>query len=140
MSVQRSDSLRPLCPKHYIAMVIDTNNSERVVVNSSEATEPHLFESPADGCPQCYSPSLGYFVVKRNKDHWHITGSSSVTIARNLTQVICGDHNRMFIEAFDPQVNAHNFRCPQRDCQKALTIPADGPPAYWLGEGFFKST
>ena len=37
--------------------------------------------------PRNYSPSLGYFVIEKNLDYWHVTGSSSLRIIRNTIQV-----------------------------------------------------
>lgn len=53
--------------------------------------------------------------------------------------MICGVHKlAMFLESFEAEPNLESFRCPQKCCPRSLKIPADGPPTYWLTEGFFK--
>jgi hypothetical protein len=122
-------------------MTIRDSEPQRIAVDASETTEFRNYACPRDGCPQNYSPGQGYFTIEKNDDHWHVTGSSSLRISRSPIQVICGDKakNLMFIEAFDARANVKHYRCPQRSCRQTMKIPADGPPAYWLGEGFFKS-
>ena len=141
MAIQRSDDVRPLCPRHYVVMVCTAEKPEGTCAHTSKITEAHHWACPKDGCPQNYSPSLGYFTVEKNLDYWNVTRSSSLRVIRNSTQVICGheSNNVMFIETFEAQENVQNFRCPQKDCGKTMKIPADGPPAYWLVEGFFES-
>jgi hypothetical protein len=142
MTIQRPENFRPLCPSHYIVMVFSTDKLSGGSVDTPGTTNLHHCECPVDKCPQNYSPGYGYFTLEKNEDFWHTTGSSSVKISMNPTQVICGgEHkNKMFIETFDARTNVRNFRCPEKDCNRTMKIPANGPPAWWLGEGFFKST
>ncbi len=81
---------------------------------------------------------MGYFAMETVQDHWFVTGSSSLKLHRNETQVICGDaaRNVMFLEKIDPKTNEQTFRCPQKECRKTMKIPANSPPIYWLAEGF----
>lgn len=120
-------------------MIISSDVSKEIVADASDATRFHRCECPVFECPQNYSPSLGYFVIGKNQDHWHVTGTSSLRIIRNPTQVLCGhkDQNIMFIQIFDAQQNVLVYRCPRRDCEKTVKIPADGPHASWLCDGFF---
>lgn len=138
---QRSDGIRPLCPRHYVVMVFTAEKSEGTSVRASEITDAHHWACAKDGCPQNYSPSLGYFTIRKNLDYWHSTHSPSLSISSNSTQVLCRheSNNVMFLETFDAQENVQNFRCPQKGCGKAMKIPADGPPTCWLVEGFFES-
>lgn len=107
---------------------------------ASGTVEIRNCECLVEGCLQHYSSGCGYFYVERNDDDWKDAGSASVQIRRHHTQVICGEHGRlMFLESFNPKTKVENFRCPQRDCQQTVKILAAGPPAYWLGEGFFKA-
>lgn len=126
---QRSDNIRPLCPRHY------------VVMDTSETTGDHHWACPVHGCPKNYSPSLGYFAIEKSPDYWHVTGSSSLRIIRNTIQVICAHEsdNVMFLETYEAEGKIQNFRCPQRDCKNTMRILADGPPVWWLVEGFFES-
>lgn len=112
--------------------------NQPTVVAADDATEIHDCECLVDGCSQHYSPGYGYFIVARNDDHWVTTGSSSLRIRRNPVQAICGEHRHsMFLESFDPETHLESYRCPQRGCQQTMGIRAGGPPAYWLGEGYF---
>lgn len=43
----------------------------------------------------------------------------------------------MFLESRDPDKQLENYRCPQDGCQCTMSISGGGPPAYWLGEGYF---
>jgi len=83
---------------------------------------------------------MGYFAMERVQDHWFVTGSSSLKLHRNETQVICGDaaRNVMFLEKIDPKTKEQTFRCPQRDCGKTMKIPPNSPLVYWLAEGFLR--
>ena len=138
---QRSDDIRPLCLKHYVVMVFLTQRPEGTSGDNSETTGDHHCACPVDGCPQNYSPSLGYFAIEKSLDYWHVTGSSSLRIIRNTIQVLCAHEsdNVMFLETCEAEGKVQNFRCPQRDCKKTMRIPADSPPACWLAEGFFGS-
>jgi hypothetical protein len=51
-------------------------------------------------------------VPPRFQDHWLVTGSSSLKLHRNETQVICGDESRnvMFLERIDPKPTNKPFR------------------------------
>ncbi|HXC47068.1 MAG TPA: hypothetical protein VNU20_02170 [Candidatus Sulfotelmatobacter sp.] len=82
---------------------------------------------------------MGHFALEKVQDHWFVTGSSSLKLHRNDTQVLCSDEARnvMFLEKIDPKTKEQTFRCPQKDCGKTMKIPADGPPAFWLASGFF---
>jgi len=140
VTIQRSDELGPLCPRHCIVMVCMTENAEGTVVDTSQAIDcDHRWACSVDECPQNYSSSLGHFTIKNNLDFWHVTNSRGVGITRNLTQVLCAheSNNVMFLEAFDFQENVQIFRCPHKGCKKTMKIRADGPPACWLVEGFF---
>lgn len=81
---------------------------------------------------------MGYFAMVRVQDDWFVTGSSSLKLHRNETQVLCSDESRnvMFLEKIDPKTHEQFFRCPQKDCGKTMKIPANSPPVYWLAEGF----
>jgi len=142
MANQGRDNLRPLCPTHYEAMVISPMAPNQPTIAKAEDTgEIHDCECLVDGCPQHYSPGYGYFTVAQNDDHWVATGSSSLRIRRRFVQVLCGKHQHsMFLESFDRETQVENFRCPERDCQRAMKILAGGPPVYWLDEGFFKKS
>jgi hypothetical protein len=118
----------------------DREQKVRAVLNDSEAIDIHHWQCSVQGCPQNYSPDLGYFTVARNDDHWIGTGSASLRIRRSATQVICGEHKDfMFLESFDVNTNLEHFRCPQKGGQRVMNILASGPPAYWLGEGYFRT-
>jgi len=98
-------------------MVTSAAKSKRTAVETSELADLQHCVCPEDGCLQNYSPDLGYFTVEENQDYWHGTGSSSLRISRNPTQVICGDEakNTVFIEALNAQAGVKLFRCPQSD-------------------------
>ena len=139
MTDKEHDYFRPLCPKHYSVMVISPN-AYQAVPDTSERINMHHCQCPVDGCPQNYSPGFGYFTIARHDDYWHTTGSSSLQINRSPKQVICGEHkDAMFLESFDAKTNVETFRCPQKSCQQTIEVPADGPPVYWLGSGYFRS-
>jgi hypothetical protein len=142
MANQGRDNLRPLCPTHYEAMVISPMApNQPAMAKAEDAGEIHDCECLVGGCPQHYSPGYGYFTVAQNDDHWVATGSSSLRIRRRFVQVLCGKHQHsMFLESFDREAQVENFRCPERDCQRTMTILAGGPPVYWLDEGFFKKS
>lgn len=115
-------------------MVISPN-AYQAVPDSSDRIDIHHCECAEDGCPQNYSSGFGYFTIAQNDDHWH-----SLRVIRSPKQVICGEHkDAMFLESFDANTNVENFRCPQESCQQTIEILADGPPAYWLGSGYFRS-
>jgi hypothetical protein len=135
-----SGRFQPLCPKHNEVMVICPLAPDQPnVVAADDAAVIHDCECLVEGCPQHYSPSYGYFIVARNDDHWVATGTSSLRIRRNLVQVICGEHRHsMFLESFDLETQVESYRCPQKGCQYTMSILAGGPPAYWLGEGYFE--
>lgn len=138
---QESNYFGPLCPTHYKVMAPGQriDKRERVVVDGSDAIHIHYWECSQEGCPQNYSASFGYFTTKRNDDYWVGTGSSSLEIRRSARQVICGEHkDAMFLESWDAKTNLENFRCPRKNCQSRMQILAGGPPAYWLGEGYFR--
>lgn len=141
MANQGRDFFQPLCPTHYEVMVISPLAPEQPTVpGHGEIAEIHDCECVADGCPQHYSPGYGYFILVRNDDHWVATGTSSLRIKRSPVQVICGEHRHsMFLESFDREAQVESFRCPQKGCQHTMKILAGGPPAYWLGEGYFKA-
>ncbi len=132
MVSQEDDYFRPLCPRHHEVMFSRPN------AHGSDAIDIHGCECPENGCPQKYSPGFGYFTLRLNDDHWNVTNSSSLRITRSSTQVICGEHkDLMFIESFDANMKLENFRCPRKGCQQTMKIPTGGPPAYWLGSGYF---
>jgi hypothetical protein len=144
------DYFRPLCPSHYEVMFVSPDVSDLATVPEAwfrrsrrmtcDAIEIHDCECLVEGCPQHYSPGFGYFTIRRKDDHWNVTNSASLEIKRSPTQVICGEHlYLMFLQTFDPQTRVENFRCPQKNCPRTMNIPAGGPHAYWLGEGFFKT-
>ena len=132
---------RPLCPTHYEVMVICPLLPEPLAEAATAGTaEIHDCQCLVDGCPQHYSPGYGYFTVVRNDDHWAATGSSSLRIKRGPIQAICGEHRQsMFLESFDREAREESFRCPQEGCLYTMKIVMGGPPAYWLGEGFFEA-
>jgi hypothetical protein len=119
-------------------MVTNAAESRKRASNRSDPTNIFLCNCPVENCTQNYSPEMGYFALEKVHDHWFVTGSSSLKLHRNETQVLCSDEARnvMFLEKIDPKTNEQTFRCPQKDCGKAMKIPADGPPTYWLAEGF----
>jgi hypothetical protein len=136
---QYTNVLRPLCPAHYERMIVagDTDGREASDVS---LIETHGCTCPQEGCSQMYSLSLGYFKTKLSDDYWHTTGSPSLRVERNTTQVICGEHkSAMFIEEFIEGTKRARFRCPVEDCISLMDIQVDGPPVYWLGEGYFES-
>lgn len=138
MASQEGDHLRPLCPAHHEALVSHPN-AQQMVSDGSDTIDIHDCECPVDGCPQKYSPSLGYFTFRRNADHWNVTNSSSLSLTRRSTQVICGQHkDSMFIESFDKTANLENFRCPQKGCHQTMKLLSGGAPTYWLGSGYFE--
>jgi hypothetical protein len=105
---------------------------------AEDTAEIHDFECIVDECSQHYSPGYGYFTVVRNDDHWPTTESSSLRMLRNPVQVICAEHGHwMFLESFDAETQLESYRCPQVGCPQTMSISAGGPPAYWLGEGYF---
>ena len=133
------DYLNPLCPIHYKIMVISPGLGKALALERSDAIDIHWCHCPVAGCVQNYSPGFGYFTLARRDDYWIATGSSSRQIVRGHTQVICGVHKHaMFLESFESETKLEIFRCPQKNCGHSLKILADGPPAYWLTEGFFK--
>ena len=139
MSDQELDGLTPLCPTHHRIMVISPVLETPWKLESSDALDIHWCHCPVAGCMQNYSPGFGYFTLARRDDYWIAAGSSSLQITRNHTQVICGMHEHaMFLESFEADTKLESFRCPQKSCPHSLKILADGPPAYWLTEGFFK--
>lgn len=124
----------PLCPAHYERMVIGSE-SERA--DRASMLESHGCKCPWDGCMQMYSISLGYFTTRLNDDYWSTTNSSSLRVTRNTTQVICGSHKcAMFMEKFNGATA--RFRCPH-DSKHTMDIETDGPPVYWLSDGYFES-
>lgn len=135
MSDQELDDMKPLCPTHHKIMVVNP-----VLETAWELERSiHWCKCHVAGCEQNYSPGFGYFTVARRDDYWVATGSSSLKIMRNHTQVICGMHKHaMFLESFEADTKLESFRCPLKSCPHSLKILADGPPAYWLTEGFFK--
>lgn len=133
------DYLKPLCPTHYKIMVISPGLGKELALESSDAIDIHWCHCPVAGCVQNYSPSFGYFTLARRDDYWIAAGSSSLQIIKSHTQVICGVHKHaMFLESLEAETKLQNFRCPQENCRQSQKISADGPPAYWLTEGFFK--
>jgi hypothetical protein len=136
--MKQSDDVRPLCPRHYVVMVYTSADSQEA--DDSKAVEAQHWACPIDECRQNYSAGLGYFTISKNPDYWPVTRSSSLRISMNATQALCGEEHKsaMFIEKFDAGENLQTFRYPEKDCQQTLKIRADGPPAYRLGEGFFR--
>jgi hypothetical protein len=139
---QRSDDIKPLCPRHYVMMIFPAQKYGGTSVDTSETTGDHHWACPVHGFPQNYAPSLGYFAIEKSLDYWHVTGSSSLRIIRNTIQVICAHEsdNVMFLETCEAEGKIQNFRCPQSDCKKTMRIPADGSPVCWLVEGFWAVT
>ena len=138
---QGHDYFRPLCPIHYKVMVICPNVGQVRVPDTSPGIDIQHCKCSVSACQQNYSPDLGYFTIERNDDYWLNPSFSSLRINRSPTQVICGEQHKylMFIESFDLKRKVESFRCPVRECQQTMEILASGPPAYWLGEGFFRS-
>lgn len=135
--INQGPGLQPLCPKHDEVMVICPLTPDQPRLPDDTA-EIHDCECVVDGCSQHYSPFYGYFTVVRNDDYWTGTESSSLRILRNPVQVICAEHRQsMFLESRDPDKQLENYRCPQDGCQCTMSISGGGPPAYWLGEGYF---
>jgi hypothetical protein len=135
--INQGPSPQPLCPKHNEVMVICPLTPDQPRV-AEDAAELHDCECLVDGCPQHYSPGYGYFTVVRNDDFWTGTGSSSLRIVRNPIQAICGEHRQsMFLVSRDPDTQLENYRCPQDGCHHTMSISSGGPPAYWLGDGYF---
>lgn len=138
--MREQGEFRPLCPAHREAMqvssmVVDTGGEGP----AADAREARYCQCSVKGCPQNYSPGVGYFTIARNDDYWVATGSASLRIERNLSQVICGEHKcTMFLESFDAETNVDHFRCAQRGCRQTMEVESGGPPAWWLGEGFFR--
>jgi len=123
-------------------MVFMTENAEETGLDSSQTgNHAHHWACTVDECSQNYSSSLGHFTIKKNLDYWHVTHSHSLSIIRNLTQVLCihESNNVMFLDTFDAQENVQIFRCSHKGCERTMKIRADGPPACWLVEGFFAS-
>ena len=141
MTVERSADTGPLCPKHHVVMVLSTRPPGEAKVVTPATIHTGYCECPVEECTQNYSPELGYFSFEKNRDEWLTANYSSLRIIINPTQVICSDKrkNSMFLEAFDSDANVQHYRCPQLNCSKGITIHANGPPAYWLGDGFFVS-
>jgi len=121
-------------------MLISPNVLGQVTLPDTwDSLDGHDCECPISGCPNHYSPGCGYFTLEPNLAHRDATGSAALRINRSATQVICYRHKySMFLESFDPCTNLGNFRCPHKDCQQRMAVDAGGPPAYWLGEGYFK--
>lgn len=140
MTDQERDSFRPLCPTHNKAMVVGPNVGRDTTPGTSLEIDVHYYEWSVSACQQNYSPDLGYFTVEGNDDYWLDPKSSSLRISRSPKQVICSEQHKylMFIESFDPKRNVENFRCPVRNFQQRMEILANGAPAYWLGDGFFR--
>lgn len=136
-----SEHVRPLCPAHYSLMLVNPNVLDwSASPERWDMTDSHDCECPVNGCPQHYSPGLGYFTLKENFEHQSATGSATLRISRSATQVICAHHKySMFLESFDSSTKLGNFRCPNANCQQVMAIMTDGPPAYWLSEGHFGS-
>src|SRR5262245_57726821 len=134
------DFFQPLCPTHHKVMDICPNVLSGPT-EKAESIDGHLCECSVQGCSQKYSPSVGYFTIERNEDHFVGTESSSLQIKRATTQVICGAQHKfsIFLESLDPETNHQSFRCPQRGCAQTMKISGDGAPAYWLGAGFFET-
>jgi hypothetical protein len=90
-------------------MVTNAAESRRKSSVPSEPTSIFLCNCPVDRCTQNYSPEMGYFATERVQDHWFVTGSSSLKLHRNETQVLCADQSRnvMFLEKIDPQTSAN---------------------------------
>jgi hypothetical protein len=141
MTNPEDDYIRPLCPTHYEVMFASPNLPELVKVPdswfrrsqkiASDAYDIHDCECLVDGCPQHYSPGLGYFTIRRNDDHWNVTSSASLKITRSPAQVIRGEHLCvMFLESFHPTTKVENFRCPQKGCLQTMNLPAGRPHAY----------
>jgi hypothetical protein len=127
---------RPLCPTHRETMVCDPGQDESP--SGLETSDFHSCECIVDACSQHYSPEFGYFTVERNDDFFVATNSPSLRILRRDTQAICGQHgNCMFIESFEAGTNWESFRCSRRTCEQTIRIMDGGPPAYWLGSGFW---
>lgn len=141
MSNQESDSFSPLCPTHNERMVISPSVFERTMLPVTwDSLDCHDCECIVDGCPQHYSPDLGYFILEPNEEQMEVTGSTTIRINRNPKQVICYEHKyAMFLESFDAKTNIENFRCPAKNCGITMTIQAGGAPAYWISEKYFKS-
>ena len=131
---------RPLCPKHHILMAVGLESAGPLILPGHwDPLEGHDCECPEIGCPQHYSPGLGYFIVEENKEHSSATGIAALRINRSPTQVICGQHKHAMFLAACRQPNLWIFRCPQKDCLRTVKISAGAPPAYWLGDGYFKN-
>jgi len=62
----RSDDISPICPRHYAVMVFPAKKPVGTDVDTSETTGDHHWSCPVDGCPQNYSPSLGYFAIEKS--------------------------------------------------------------------------
>jgi hypothetical protein len=125
---------QPLCPIHYGVMVIQVTGP-----TDAALAEGCHYSCSVSSCGLNYSPELGYFAIGQNDDHWQGAQSSSIRIHRWHIQAICGEqHNlSMYLESTDVINGTQTFRCPKDDCGKTLQVERDGPPAYWLGEGFF---
>src|SRR5579859_2331773 len=109
-------------------MVTTGDESRKNPSSRLESTNIFLCNCPVARCTQNYSPEMGHFALEKVQDHWFVTGSSSLKLHRNQTQVLCSDEARnvMFLEKIDPKTKEQTFRCPQRDCGKTMKIPADG--------------
>jgi hypothetical protein len=123
-------------------MVTNADESGKAVSNRPEPANLFLCNCPVEHCTQNYSPEMGYFAVERVQDHWFVTGSSSLKLHRNESQVLCSDEagNVMFLERIDPKSSEQIFRCPQKDCGNTMKIPANSPPVYWLAAGYFSKS
>jgi hypothetical protein len=133
--------LGPLCPTHYLVMAVSASALNYATLPATwDAVDTHDYECSVDGCAQHYSPRFGYFALEPNDEHRKATGSPTLRISRNPTQVICWKHKHsMFLESFQAETKLQSFRCPQRDCQQTMQIPAGAAPAYWLGEEYFRT-
>jgi hypothetical protein len=140
MIVPEREYFRPLCPAHHTVMLTSPDVFDRVALPDAwDTPDRHDCECSVDGCPHHYSPGCGYFTLEPNVEHQKATGSAALRMTRSATQVICYQHKySMFLVAFDRNTGAGNFRCPEKDCRQTMTIQVDGPPAYWLGDGYFK--
>jgi|SRR5262245_22875989 len=133
--------VQPLCPRHHVVMS-PLHDLPGFAYDGSNKIDIHGHECSVDACPEKYSPTFGYFTLRRNDDHWNVTQSSSLRIVRSSTQVICGDHKHsMFIESFDAaNTNLGIYRCPHMTCRETMKVLTGGPPTYWLGSRYFEQS